>query len=310
MTPWRLWLFAVGIMLYLPIYEMKSSAEGLGYSVDKYDESPGLYYELLGEAMLYNTEWKTVVYVNLRQTDSETEQLGQYISYINKLCLATEVQNWTDCNHFSSLSNDRFKQVKGTEKLLHELIGNSGHIRRRRGALNFVGEISKILFGTLDSDDADYYNEQIKHFEEESEDMTSLMKQQLSIIKASLGTVNSTISDMEYNDHVIQEGLSSLKSYMEKFSAETETQLNILGVNVTVEGHIARASRALEAMQRNLDLMIEIALNAQKGILQPPNSLTESTYGDITKKCFSISKRYHGTIYLQQGFNQFDFQTM
>ena len=140
---------------------MKSSAEGLGYSIDKCDESPGLYYELLGEATLYNTEWKTVVYVNLGQTVSETEQLGKYITYINKLCQATEVQNWTDCNHFSSLSNDRIKQVKGTEKLLHELIGNSGRTRRRRGALNFVGEISKILFGTLDSDDADYYNEQV-----------------------------------------------------------------------------------------------------------------------------------------------------
>jgi hypothetical protein len=66
----------------------------------------------------------------------------------------------------------------------------------------------------LDSDDADYYNEQIKHFEEEIEDMTSLMNQQLSVIKASLGTVNSTISDMEYNSQVIKEGLSSLKSYM------------------------------------------------------------------------------------------------
>jgi hypothetical protein len=109
--------------------ETKSSAEGLGYSVEKYEESPGLYYKLLGEATLYNTEWKTRVYVNLQQTDRETEQLGQYIDYINKLCQATAVQNWIDCNHFSALSNDRFKQIKRTEKLLHELIGKSGHIR-------------------------------------------------------------------------------------------------------------------------------------------------------------------------------------
>jgi hypothetical protein len=47
----------------------------------------------------------------------------------------------------------------------------NGHVRQRRGALNFVGGISKILFGTLDSNDANYYNEQIKRFEEESEDM-------------------------------------------------------------------------------------------------------------------------------------------
>jgi hypothetical protein len=81
---------------------------------------------------------------------------------------------------------------------------NSGHTRKRRGALNFVGEISKVLFGTLDEDDADYYNKQIKHFEEETGDMTSIMNQQLSIIKAPLGTVNSTICDMEYRNHMIK----------------------------------------------------------------------------------------------------------
>jgi hypothetical protein len=95
------------------------------------------------------------------------------------------------------------------------------------------------------------------------------MNQQLSIIKASLGTVNSTISDMEYNNWVIKAGVSSLKSYIEKFSSETETQLNILSVKVTVEGHIARANSALDAMQRNLDLMIESVLNAKRVSCNP-----------------------------------------
>jgi hypothetical protein len=200
------------------------------------------------------------------------------------------------------LSNDKFTQIKGTEKLLHELTGRSGHIRKRTGALNFVGEISKVLFGTLDSDDADYYNEQINNFEEETEYMTNIMNQQLSIIKASLEAVNSTISDMEYNNHVIKVGLSSLKSYMEKFSSEMETQLNIWNVKVTVEGHIARANSAFNAVQRNLELMTESILNVQKGILQPqivsPNLLMEA----LRKSVSAISKAYHGTIHLQQRF--------
>jgi hypothetical protein len=77
------------------------------------------------------------------------------------------------------VSKDRFKQIKGTEKL----------VRKRRGAFNSVREISKILFGTLDSDDAEYYTKQINHFKDEYEDMTSILNQQLSLIKASSGTV-------------------------------------------------------------------------------------------------------------------------
>jgi hypothetical protein len=104
---------------------------------------------------------------------------------------------------------------------------------------------------------------------------------------------------MEYNNQVIK-GLSSLKSYMERFSSETETQLNILSVKVTVEGHIARANSALDAMQRNLDLMAESVLKAQKGILQPqivsPNLLMEtlrksvSVFPKDTMAPFTFSK--------------------
>jgi hypothetical protein len=37
------------------------------------------------------------------------------------------------------------------------------------------------------------------------------MKQQLSIIKASLRTFNETISGMEYNNRLIQKGMTELK---------------------------------------------------------------------------------------------------
>jgi hypothetical protein len=171
--------------------ETKASTEELGYSIEKYDESPGIYYENLGEVTLFNTEWKTVVYVNLKDTDQESERIEQYIDHINKLCLTAETKNWTSCNHFEGIARDKLNQIKGSEKLLKYLIGsNVTHRRRRRGIFNFIGEISKVFFGTLDSDDADYYNDQIKRFEQNSEDIAGLMKQQLTIVKASLGTFN------------------------------------------------------------------------------------------------------------------------
>jgi hypothetical protein len=95
------------------------------------------------------------------------------------------------------------------------------------------------------------------------------MKQQLTIVKATLGAFNKTISDLEYNSQVTRDGLRKLKSYMERFATNTESRLNLLDIKITAEGHIAQVNHALTAMQRNLNLLIDSVINAQKGVLQP-----------------------------------------
>ena len=45
-----------------------SDIDDLGYTLEKYKESPGIYYENIGQANFYNTNWRTIVYVNLKQT--------------------------------------------------------------------------------------------------------------------------------------------------------------------------------------------------------------------------------------------------
>ena len=62
------------------------------------------------------------------------------------------------------------------------------------------------MFGTLDNDDANYYNEQIKLFEQNSQDIHKLLKQRLSIVRSSLGAVNNILADVEYNENLIKEG--------------------------------------------------------------------------------------------------------
>jgi hypothetical protein len=164
------------------------------------------------------------------------------------------------------------------------------------------------LFGTLDADDTEYYNAQIKH-SEESEDMASMLKQQLSIVKASLGTVNNTMSDIEYNNRVIKEGVNKLKDYIEMFTTDTKTQLDLLDVKITVEGHIAHVNHAMEAIQRNLNLIIE-CIKCSEGYFTTTDSINWVTNGNLAEKCFQISQRYHGTVYSKQGFQSFIIKDM
>ena len=60
------------------------------------------------------------------------------------------------------------KKVNALKLILRQLTSNEEdlvHTRDKRGLFNFVGGISKILFGTLDREDASYHTDTISHLE-------------------------------------------------------------------------------------------------------------------------------------------------
>ena len=151
-----------------------------GYRVEKFKESPGLYYIDKGTVNLYSTVWKTIVYVDFKAEDLEIDNLGSYIKHIDRVCNSVEVRNWTGCSQFMESVSDRFRHLWSSESILTDTAGKQYEDSRlRHGILNVVGEISKVLFGTLDENDADYYDEQIHNFKSNSEDTTDLLKQQV-----------------------------------------------------------------------------------------------------------------------------------
>jgi len=240
----------------------------LGYSIERYDKSPGIYYENKGLAVLYNIVWRTIVYINLNKTDNETLALRQYVHHVDTLCQMTVIRNWTGCAHFGNDARERLNRLTKTEGLLKEITGQErGGKRKKRGLFSFIGELSKILFGTMDDDDVKYYNEQVKLFEQNSEDINTLLKQQLSVVRSSLGAVNNTLADVEYNENLLKEGVSNVTVYMNTLKLETNEKMNLFSAKIEIEGQIVRVNNAMSTLQRNLDLLIDSVINAQKVVL-------------------------------------------
>jgi hypothetical protein len=261
----------MSILLWLvAIPDLISAVGELGYTLESYDGSTGIYFESKGQVHLYNTEWQVIVYINLREISSQSNEIEQYIKHIDKLCQELVVQNWTNCYHSSDISRNKLQQVKRTENLTTDISDPKlNKIRKRRGVFNFIGEISKILFGTMDNDDAKYYNEQIKHFEENSDDITKLMKQQLVVVKSTLGAIGDTLTDMEYNQKKVENGLIQVKNFLDSVIADNQRKLNMLATKILVESHIARSREALDTSQRYLDIVLESIVDARKGIVSP-----------------------------------------
>jgi len=72
----------------------------LDVTIQTFKESPGLYYDHLGEAQLYNTEWKIVTYINLRDVEENFRVVKDYAQMSINFCkkhINTFWVNYTDC---------------------------------------------------------------------------------------------------------------------------------------------------------------------------------------------------------------------
>jgi len=299
-TGWITW--ALGLMCVM------EATGDWGYRMEQFEESPGLYYVDKGTVNLYTTMWKTIVYVDLNAENLEVDALGLYINHVDRLCNSIEVKNWTGCSQFREAVTDRFRHLRTSEDLLKEIVGKRyGDPRQKRGIMNFIGEISKVLFGTLDENDAEYYDEQIRKFEANSDDTTELLKQQVCVLKTTLGAFNETLGDVEHNDKLMRKGLSDIQNYLDTLTSETTSKLSIFEAKFMIEKHITQVNNALTTLQRNMDLLLDSVVHAQTGGIQPQivpphlllDSLLESQpfFPRDTIPPFPLNKDSTGMIY-------------
>jgi flagellar basal body-associated protein FliL len=137
------------------------------------------------------------------------------------VCQTTVIRNWTGRAQFSNDARERLNQLTRTGGLLKEITGQrTGGKRKKRVVSNFIVELSKILFGTMDEDDAKYFIDQIKLFEQNSEDMKTSLKQQLFVVRSSLEAINNTLEDAEYNESLLKEGIDRFTKYMNTLKSE------------------------------------------------------------------------------------------
>jgi hypothetical protein len=159
------------------------------------------------------------------------------------------------------------------------------------------------VFGSLNEDDAKYYNEQIKLSEKNLDDMNTLLQQQLSIVKSSLRAVNHTFADVEYNDSLLKEGIDRVTKYMNTLKSETNEKMNLFSAKIEIDGHILRANNAMNTLQCDIDFLIDSVINAQKEVLQPQVISPVTWLETLNKECLRYPKRYCSTFHFVQGLS-------
>jgi hypothetical protein len=134
------------------------------------------------------------------------------------------IKNWTACIHLGDIMTHKLQQIKNTQRLLYNDVaqGGEGDRRHKRGLFNFVGKLSKTLFGIIDDNDTQFYHDQIECLEQGTTTLTQQVKRQLITVKSTLCTLNEMLTGIEYNEKKMRKGLSKLQMHVATFSSQVE----------------------------------------------------------------------------------------
>lgn len=263
----RLWtVFALVALLTL--------TTALDVTIQRFKESPGLYYDHVGEAQLYSSEWKLLTYIDLQEADRNLETVVKYAQLSQDFCKHHEHSFWinfTDCVKIAHYTDRQIKEVEELKSLVRQLtrVEDKEQMRFKRGVFNFIGGISKILFGTMDNDDASYYAEKISSLEKEQLDFLRLSKEQVTVVKTTLRSLNSTLLAVSENEKILFKGLDEMAKHISEHDSEIKEMFSGTSMLLAVSEHNMQLERALDECRREYNILIDAILNSQKGILQP-----------------------------------------
>ena len=125
---------------------------------------------------------KLIVGVDTSVIQQAKEKATDQLSKLNQLC------KQSNCRESAEINVLKIKINTLESKFIHYKI--LMHLRVKRGLFNFVGSISKTLFGTLDNSDLNLINQNMDKLFDTNNKMTQVVKNQTLMIKNVLKLSN------------------------------------------------------------------------------------------------------------------------
>lgn len=108
---------------------------------------------------MYSDNLKFITYIDITNYSENLVFVKIILKKSINLCkLITTEHHKLYCVQTLKFFNIQLPSLIKKEKTINDIIGNN---RQKRGLLNFIGSAAKSLFGTMDSNDAEYYDEVI-----------------------------------------------------------------------------------------------------------------------------------------------------
>lgn len=260
------------------------------YNIEILNKRPGLYFIQRQPIILATESWTIAVDVNLEDIENKLLQLKSIWEITWNLRNKTDGTIWTNAQFQGT--NTILKNTEAKLGRLHELVGvEVKSPRRKRGLINSIGFGLKTLFGTMDSDDAEYYNEKISTIDSNQHRVYQLEKDQLTLVRRTLKEVSYTLTDVKDNQNTI----IKTQLLLEELQNLTQSNFETYKEQLEVYNKIVSALQVIELSAREIDEIVTELYLAIDSMRHTFLSILLITPDDLAKYLKDIS------VYLKSG---------
>jgi hypothetical protein len=247
---------------------ISTEAEESKPTISAIDSPTTLYFDGVGQLFVYPTQWKVVTYVNLKPTHNLWRQVKAHQWQIVNYCAKIRNTTWyaiTDCQSFTPYIQSKVRYVERLKNIVADYLYIQPD-RKKRGILNFGGDILKFLFGTLTQSDATKYTRHIKQLETEQQSFLRVSQEQMTVLKSAITSFNLTMQKVNRNERILTENLQRLNKVVVDKINQMQKQLNSF---MMLNDNIQQIQRGLDECQHTLEILVDAFLHAQDGVIQP-----------------------------------------
>lgn len=208
------------------------------YKIQFLDSKPGLYFAKRFQFALTSEHWTIAIDTDLKEIEQKLDRIKLIWEETSILRNSSDTTIWAG-PYFLKAWNAIIRTTARARQL-YEIVGAEVvSPRSRRGIFNSIGFGLKTLFGTMDSDDAEYYNEKISTIDSNQHRIYQLEKDQLTVVKHTVTAINHTMRDFKNNQDIILQAEEYLKNLQD---------LNRASIKKLEDIMITR-SRAMDALK-------------------------------------------------------------
>ena len=96
-----------------------------------------------------------------------------------------------------------------------------------------------------------------------------LSKEQITVVKSTLRSLNSTLLAVSENERILSKGLEDMAKHINKQDGEVKRMFTSSSMMLTVNEHSMQLNRAIDECRTEYEILIDAIMNSQKGVLQP-----------------------------------------